>query len=102
MTDIRVVTYCSFVDKVEGSNECVGICILEGHLDAVQAAKKAWALGVNPGGEMLAMACHETDSDVPPHVFEAMWEQRHRLLHYSEARELFEARTIREWQRQDR
>lgn len=99
--EVRAVTYCSFVDKVQGADRCVGVCILEGELDAVQAAKKAWALRINPGGEMLAISCRETDPDVPANIFEAMWEQRYRLLDYSEARELFEAKTIGEFKAED-
>lgn len=91
---MRSLTYCSFAQDTR----CLGVLILEGHLDTVTAARTAWALRLNPGGQLLAVPCSETDADVPPKIFEAMWENRGRLMQAHEARELFEAKSIRELQ----
>lgn len=90
--ETRSITYCSFAEL----HRCLGVVILTGALDPVAAAKRAWALKINPGGQLMAVPCSETDSDVPPEIFEAMWSNRDRLIPGDEARGLFEARSIRE------
>lgn len=88
----RTVTYCSFATP----ETCLGVLILEGSHDPVEASRLAWGMKLNPGGQLMAMPCTETDADVPPVIFEAMWEHRNKLLAACEARELFEAKSIRE------
>lgn len=90
----RKLTYCSFANETK----CLGVLILEGSLDPVEAAKIARAKNLTPEGrgQLIAMPCTETDSDVPPKLFEAMWENRDKLLTGYEARELFDARTVEE------
>jgi len=89
----RAVTYCSFATDEAG---CLGVCILEGSLDPVAASKMAWGLKINPGGQLMAISCQETDEDVPLSIFEAMWANRGRLISGAEARDLFEAKSVRE------
>ena len=85
------LTYCSFAS----ATTCLGVLILDGHLSGAAAAMKAHALKANPGGELLVVA-------VPDHIEERdylrMFENRGRLLSLSEARELLEAKPIREWE----
>jgi hypothetical protein len=90
---MKKLTYCSFAVK----DKCLGVLILEGSLDPVQAAKVAWTKKLNPGGEVLAMPCTEEDPDIPSKIFEAMWENRDKLLTGDEARKLFEAKSIKEF-----
>lgn len=92
----RAVTYCSFAN--EGT--CLGVCILNGSLGPVEASRMAHSLSINPGGELLVVACQETDEDIPLKIFEAMWENRDRLIPVSEARILFEAKSIREFEQE--
>jgi hypothetical protein len=91
---MRALTYCSFADDTR----CLGIVILEGALDPLQAAKRAGELGVNPGGELLAVSCNDEEPDVPMHLFDLMAANTHRLIPVEEARVLFKARSIRAWQ----
>lgn len=88
----RAITYCSFVID----DKCVGICILSGTLDVIEASKECHRLRINPGGQLLAMSCKEIDADVSLSLFEAMWMNRERLISPEEARTLFEAKSIRE------
>jgi hypothetical protein len=92
MTSPRVVTYCSFAVP----ETCLGVLILEGEHDPEAASKIAWGLKLNPGGQLMAISCMETDADVPPEVFEAMWENRNKLLTSQEARTLFDAASLKE------
>lgn len=59
---------------VEGKN--LGVAIVEGR-GILTATEQAWRLGINPGGEVLAMPC-----DAPAEQY------RNRLLAPSEARVL--------------
>lgn len=86
----RGYTYCSFVQ----AGKCVGACILEGAFDAIQASKVSWRLGINPGGELMAVTFKETDPNIPPEVLEAMLANVGRLFSVEEARELFEAERV--------
>jgi hypothetical protein len=92
------LTYCSFATDEDG---CRGVCILEGALSPIEAANKAWSLGINPGGELVAVACNKGDTDVPPNLFAIMKSNTNRLIPAEEARELFEAKSIREFQEED-
>ena len=94
MAEARAVTYCSFAEP----GKCLGVVVLTGELDVVTSAQLAWKLGINPGGQMMAASCKETDPDVPTEIFEAMWVNRDRLIPGDEARELFEAKSIREFE----
>jgi len=91
---MRALTYCSFADD----DGCKGVVILEGALDPVQAAIRAHALGVNPGGELLAVPCNDEEPDVPADVFAAMAANVHRLIPAAEARVLFKTRSLGEWE----
>lgn len=93
MPDVRAVTYISFALP----RKCLGILILEGELLEDAAAIEARRLNLNPGGQVLAIPCKETDGDVPREIFEAMWNNRNRLIPEMEARVLFEAAAISEW-----
>jgi hypothetical protein len=93
MPDVRSVTYCSYA--VPG--KCLGILILEGELDVIEAAKEAHRLKLSPGGSLLAVSCKETDGDLPPGAFEAMWANRNRLIPDVEARVLFDGASVEEW-----
>jgi hypothetical protein len=88
----RGYTYCSFVQ----AGKCVGACILEGAFDAIQASKVSWRLGINPGGELMVITFRETDPDIPPDLLEAMLANVGRFVPVEEARELFQAKTMRE------
>jgi hypothetical protein len=92
---VRAVTYCSFADP----DKCLGVAILTGALDPVAAAKRAWALKVNPGGELIAMPYQE--AEVSPELFEAMWNNRDRLITDAEARVLFGVKSILEMEDKD-
>lgn len=87
---MKALTYCSFAD-LPG---CLGVVILEGELDPVQAARKAQHLGINPGGQLAAVSCTDADPDVPQHIFAAMAANVNRLISPEEARQLFEAKTV--------
>ena len=89
----RAVTYCSFADDAS----CKGVCILQGDLPAVTAAIVAHQLGINPGGELLAMVCWESDEDISRDIFETMWAHRNKLLSEAEARSFFDAITLAEY-----
>jgi len=86
------LTYCSFANDTT----CLGVLILDGSLNPVQAARKAWALGLNPGGELLVFAIEPNHTDVTEREYLAMLENRNRLLTKWEARELFQAKSIGE------
>ena len=89
---MRALTYCSFADDTR----CLGVVILEGAFDPLQAARRAGELGVNPGGELLAVSCNDEEPDVPADIFEAMAANVHRLIPVDEARLLFRTRSLRE------
>ena len=90
---VRKVTYCSFAVK----DGCLGVCILDGELNAVQAAVATHSLGINPGdGELFVVSCKETDEDVPQEIFQAMWDNRNRLITPDDARALFDAQSLKE------
>jgi len=91
---MRSLTYCSFASD----DRCLGVVILEGAFDPLQAARRAHALGVNPGGELLAVPCNDEEPDVPPDMFEVMAANVHRLIPVDEARRLFRSRSIREFE----
>jgi hypothetical protein len=74
----------------------VGACILEGGYDAIQASMVAWQLGINPGGELMVITFRETDRDIPPDLLEVMLANVGRFVPVGEARELFQAKTMRE------
>lgn len=94
MAEVRAVTYCSFAEP----GVCLGVVVLTGDLSVVAAAQLAWELGINPGGQMMAAPCKENDPDVPRDIFEAMWANRNRVISPDEARRLFEAKSIREFE----
>lgn len=94
MSDIRSVTYCSYAVP----ERCLGILILEGNLDVIEAAKEAHRLKLSPGGQLLAVSCKETDEDLPPGAFEAMWANRNRLIPEAEARVLFDGASVDDWE----
>lgn len=89
---MRSLTYCSFADDTH----CLGVVILEGALDPLQAARRAGELGVNPGGELLSVSCTDEEPDVPAEIFEAMAANTNRLIPVDEARLLFRTRSLRE------
>lgn len=84
------LTYCSFATDEEG---CRGVLILEGHLDPIEASLTASAMRMNPGGEMVAIKVPEDLEEIE--VYAA---NRNRLMTGAEARELFQAKSIREWE----
>lgn len=95
--EARVVTWCSFVQGDGESERCVGIVLLTGEFDAVGAALRATALGVNPGGELWAVIARESDGDIPAGQFEAYWCNRDRLITPDDAKQLFEdTKSLRE------
>lgn len=87
------VTYVSFAEP----GKCLGVLILNGDLDVIEAAKTAYALGLNPGGQVMAITAHHDDKDIPPGMFEIMLANTNRLIPAEEARNLFDARSIREF-----
>ena len=89
------VTYCSYATDEDG---CLGVCILEGDLNPVQAALKAKELGISPGGQLLAVACNRKDPEMPPEEFAIMEANINRLIPPEEARTLFEAKSIKEFE----
>lgn len=94
MTNVRAVTYVSFA--IPG--KCLGILILEGEFDVIEAALEARRLKLSPGGGVLAMSCKETDEDVPREDFDVMWANRNRLIPEMEARVLFDAASYQDWE----
>jgi hypothetical protein len=90
MTDRVPLTYCSFVKET-----CVGVVILDGALEPAAACKQAWRLGLNPGGEVMVVIL---PPDIEQRDFDRCFENRNRLLSPSDARELLDARPIREWE----
>ena len=93
MPDVRSITYVSFA--IPG--KCLGVLILEGELHAIEAAKDARRLKLHPGGQLMAVSCKETDDDIPKEIFEAMWGNRDRLIPDTEARVLFDAASLGDW-----
>lgn len=91
----RVITYCSFAG---GEPEhCLGILVLTGAHNPEEASRQAWSMGLNPGGQLLAVVGRETDADLPPDEFEAYWANRDRLISLEEAKQLFSGiKSIRE------
>lgn len=96
MSMTRQVTYCSFA-----ADRFLGAVVLEGVHCPVQASVICHAAGINPGGQLMAVSCAETDVDVPAEIFEAMWASRGRLLTEDEARTLFEAKSMGELKAED-
>ena len=94
MSDRIALTYCSFVKEI-----CVGVLVLDGAHDPISASKTAWALGLNPGGELMSIVI---PPETPERLYLAMAENRNRLLRPDEARELMEAKPIREWETETR
>lgn len=89
----RTLTYCSFATE----SQCIGICILFGKFDAVEASLRARDLGIHPGpSELLTMVVEEGDPDVPPDLFEVMWVYGDKCMSPDAARILFDASSIRE------
>jgi hypothetical protein len=86
------LTYCSFVKAT-----CVGIVILDGALDPAEACKRAWRLNLNPGGDAMVIVIPD---DLSQRDYDRLFENRNRLLSTSEARELLDAKPIREWEKQ--
>jgi hypothetical protein len=93
MSEVRAVTYVSFAIP----RRSLGVLILKGELNVSEAILEANRLKLNPGGQVIAVSCKETDTDVPKELFEAMWSNRNRLIPEVEARILFEAASIRDW-----
>ena len=93
MPDVRTVTYVSFAIP----RKCLGVLILEGELSLVEAATEAQNLNLNPGGDILAVSCRETDPDVPKEAFEVMWVNRNRLIPDTEACILFDGASVKDW-----
>ena len=87
-----VITYVSFADKTK----CFGILLIKGKLTAVDASKSAHLLGLNPGGQAMAMTIRPSDKDIPPGMFDVMMANTGRLISPEEARVLFDARPIKE------
>lgn len=85
------LTYLSFVGE-EGNR---GVLVLDGTMDPATAIKTAWRLGLNPGGEVM---CINIPDDLGQREYSALLENRNRLLRPDEARELLEAKPIREWE----
>lgn len=93
MPEVRSITYVSFAIP----RKCLGVLILEGELSKVEAATEAQNRNLNPGGDILAVSCKETDPDVSKEEFEIMWLNRNRLIPDTEACILFEGASIRDW-----
>ena len=88
MTETRVpLTYCSFATD----DRCLGVLILNGALSPVEAAAASWLLGLNPGGELLALP---VPRDVSEADYAILIANRHRLITKEEARALFGARRL--------
>lgn len=85
------LTYCSFTTEAG----CLGVLVLEGDLGPEQAVRKAWRLGLNPGGQVLTVVL---PLDIPEKNYLQCFENRHRLLAPEEARELLKGKPIREWE----
>lgn len=88
----RFITYCSFAIP----DKCLGICILRGKLNPIEASIQAHSLGVNPGGQLLTIPCKETDNDVNPELFERMWNSADKLISVEESKILFDTASIKE------
>lgn len=93
-TQPKSLTYISFA--IPGHS--LGVVILHGEYNVIDAAREAHRLGINPGGEVVAVSCTDTDEDVPKHLFKIMAENANRLIHPGEARELFDAVSIEEFE----
>lgn len=91
MAERSPLTYCSFATD-EG---CRGVLILDGALDPVEACKQAWRMDLNPGGDVMVMV---TDDQVSQRDYERLFENRNRLLAPHEARELLNAKPVKEWE----
>ncbi len=70
-------TYCSFASE----SGFLGGLVLEGWLSPIQAATTAYALGVHPGGEMVAIHAPE---DLPKAIDQWHAERVGRLLSMEE------------------
>jgi len=73
------------------------VIVFQGKLDVIEAAKKAHRLGINPGGEVVAIPVEE-GHNVPTDIFEAMWNNVDRLIPVEEARVLFQAMSRKEYE----
>ena len=93
MTDRIPLTYCSFADDFR----CRGVLILEGALSPVEAARRAWELGLNPGGQLL---CGVYPEELPEKEYLRGFENRNRLLSPTEARDLLGGKSVREVEEQ--
>lgn len=92
------VTYCSFA----GPERSFGIVILHGVLDAVRASLICHSLRVNPGGELITVPITKAeflsaDSGTEAQ-WDAMWNNRNRIVPPEEARALFDAKPMREFE----
>lgn len=71
---MKLFTWCSFASETEW----LGAVILEGHLSAADVLAEASRLGINPGGEVMAMK-------VPPGLQEELHARlAGRLLSFAE------------------
>ena len=89
----EALTYCSFAEP----GRSLGVVILEGAKDPVTARAHCRLIGADPGGQILAAVARKGDEDVTPGMWDAMMSNRDRLVPEGEARELFEAKSMKEW-----
>lgn len=76
----------AFAFGLDGEDSNLGVVVLDGHLNAKEAAVRASQLGINPGGEILALhlpAC------APQALYQVHLENRNRLMLIDEAGPLF-------------
>ena len=90
---MRSLTYCSFADD----DRCLGVLILEGELLRAAARGRADSLGLDPGGELVALPVLENDPHIPPGMFETMASNVNRLVSKDEAIVLFDAIRYGDW-----
>ena len=86
------VTYCSFADD----SKCLGLLVLPGHHGPMSARSCATVLGLNPGGQLVALPIDTSGEDVPRSVAQSLERaaQAPCLLSPEEAVALFEACSI--------
>jgi hypothetical protein len=81
---IRIpMTFCSFCDDERN----LGIVVLDGTLNAKQAADRATELGINPGGEVLTLP---VPSYMPEALYLVHFENRNRVIPIEEAAPMFD------------
>ncbi len=85
------ITYCSFALP----ERSLGVVILPGRHDEIEAALKCHALKINPGGELIVAVTSE--EEIGAEQFNVLWRHRLRLIAPDEARRLFGAKSIKEW-----